>query len=666
MRARDEIIISNPRGAMARYQPVPAPIVPAAPGLAAPQVRETSILRAVLRHFWLVILFALVGAGGAYAFIKYTRPLYTSYAKIYIQPQSNMPLMNMTLGSSQRSNYLYTQADFIRSSKIFDMLPPQLAQFKTFEITQGDVQKYLAEELITDVDRKNDIITVAFETPYADEAPQVVAAVIKAYTDYQLLDRNTNASAVINTFKQERDKKEEEKKQIEEKLAQFKARYPTIELAIDKTMLNEYMGLHSQLVTAQIKYLEASTNFGPTHPSVVNAHAMVERLDQMVADTQEQLKRSNLLAAQYQQMVAEVEERRQYIAQADQQIQQLRMAKDAQTIVNDVTVYDPPRVPERPSFPRKTRTMAAAILVGALLGACLALMRDRMDTRMRSVEEIQTLVGLPILGVVPAMSGRRTAIARAMTVHLDPRSVVAEAYRTIRTAVYFGTNDAACKTILVTSPEPGDGKTTSASNLAIAIAQTGRTALLLDADFRKPTQHKNLDIKDSVGLSSVLAGRETLERAIQSTGVEGLDILPCGPIPGNPSEILNSREFGELIDALAARYDHIIFDSPPVNAVTDARILGAVCDATILVMRADKSTRKAGEHARNALMAVGARILGAIVNDAPNRKGYEVYGGSYYGSVDVRSRHADRPQPAVTPVRRISPASNSLNEEAVG
>jgi capsular exopolysaccharide synthesis family protein len=541
-----------------------------------------------------------------------------------------------------------------------------MAKFKTFEVTQGDMQKYLAEELIADVDRKNDIITVAVETPYDTEAPQIVTAVIDAYKRYQLLDRDTNASVVINTFKQERDKKELEKKEIEGRIAQFRARYPAIEMAVDGTAFQEYKELRLRLVQAQIDSMTKAASFGPTHPSVINARQLERQLDERVADAQEQLKRTNLLAAQYQQMLGDVEERKQYITQADQQIQQLRMAKDAQQIVNDVTTYEPARVPEKPSFPRKTRTMAAAILVGALLGACLALMRDRMDTRMRSVEEIQTLVGLPILGVVPAMSGRRTAIARAMTVHLDPRSVVAEAYRTIRTAVYFGTNDAACKTILVTSPEPGDGKTTSASNLAIAIAQTGRTALLLDADFRKPTQHKNLDIKDTVGLSSVLAGREPLERAIQSTGVEGLDILPCGPIPGNPSEILNSREFGELIDALAARYDHIIFDSPPVNAVTDARILGAVCDATILVMRADKSTRKAGEHARNALLAVGARILGAIVNDAPNRKGYEVYGGSYYGSVDVRSRHGDRPQAPVTAVRRIGPSTNDLNEEAVG
>ena len=176
--------------------------------------------------------------------------------------------------------------------------------------------------------------------------------------------------------------------------------------------------------------------------------------------------------------------------------------------------------------------------------------------------------------------------------------------------------------------------------------------MLLDADFRKPTQHKNLDIKDSVGLSSVLSGTETLDRAIQRTGVEGLDILPCGAIPGNPSEILNSQEFGELVDRLAMKYDHIIFDSPPVNLVTDARILGAVCDATVLVLRAEKSTRKAAEHARNALLSVGAKVLGIIVNDAARGRGYDNYGGGYYGMPDGRGPKngiAIAPMPPTTP-----------------
>ncbi len=654
MRARDEIMIQDPRAALAHYQPMPAAMVPSAPmAQQLPEVPETSIVRAILRHFWLVVLFATIGAGGAFAFLKYAKPLYTAEAKVYIQPQSSMQPLNVALGSSQRSNYLYTQADIIRSSVILKLLPPELATLQTFEITHGDMVKYLQKELATDVDRKNDIISVAVESPYAEEAPKITNAVVTAYQQYQLADKNTTASILLKTLGDELKKTQAEKQLLDEKKVKFEAANPLVQSAAQGAFQGQFTTYLQALTQARIDSISKQAAFGPLNDAVLRAKRMEEQLSMQLEDARDQVKNSNAKVQEYLKLQGDIEERKAFIAQVTDKIKGLELAKEAQTIVNDVQVLEQATVPEKPSFPRKTRTLAAAIFVGALLGACLALVRDRMDTRMRSVEEIQTVIGLPILGVVPAMSGRRTAIARAMTVHLDPRSVVAEAYRTIRTAVYFGAGEQACKTILMTSPEPGDGKTTSASNLAIAIAQTGRSVLLLDADFRKPTQHKNLDIKDAIGLSSVLAGREPLERAIQRTGVEGLDILPCGPIPANPSEILNSREFGELIDSLAARYDHIIFDSPPVNAVTDARILGAVCDATILVMRADKSTKKAGEHARNGLLAVGARILGAIVNDAPNRKGYEVYGGSYYGSIDVRTRQADRAADPVLDGRRL-------------
>src|SRR5262249_30432476 len=154
--------------------------------------------------------------------------------------------------------------------------------------------------------------------------------------------------------------------------------------------------------------------------------------------------------------------------------------------------------------------------------------------------------------------------------HNDPMSDVAEAYRTVRTAVYFGQSSGVAKTLLVTSPSPGDGKTTLASNLAIAMAQAGNRILLLDADFRKPTQHKIFELDKRMGLSSVLAGQAKLADAIQHTSVPGLDVLPCGPIPANPSEILNSQTFADLLEQLTGRYDHVLLDSPPVMPVTDA------------------------------------------------------------------------------------------------
>jgi capsular exopolysaccharide synthesis family protein len=646
MRAREDIVLRNERmtaPALVMYQPNAASsaLGPAMP----PELPEPSIIRGILRHFWLVIVFAAVGAGGAWTFIKYARPLYTSESKIYIQPSSGPRVLAETLGSTQRSNYLYTQAELIKSSPILTLVAgkPQIKAMRTFELTHGDPIEYFRDELGAEVDRKNDIISVWVRSPYPEEAATIVNTVVQCYTDYQSMEKATNSSGLLSSFETSRQQAVQKRQALQGDLDEFKKKNPN--WYFEQEYLQELMQFSNAWTQAQILTMTLQSSLAPGHPSLLAAKVNEEALANRYADKRNQLIKARGAAADYQRKAADLQTQEEMLRQLDAQIASLRTAQQTEQIFNQVQVLEAGVVAVKPSFPRRTRTMAVAIVLGGLLGAGLALLRDRSDGRMRSVEEIQTVIGLPILGVVPAMGGRRTAVARAMTVHLDPRSVVAEAYRSIRTAVYFGANGSRCKTILVTSPEPGDGKTTSASNLAIAIAQTGRSVLLLDADFRKPSQHKNLDIKGSIGLSSVLAGHEPLDRAIQRTGVEGLDILPCGPIPANPSEILNSREFGELVDTLAGRYDHILFDSPPVNAVTDARILGAVCDSTIIVLRADKSTRKAGEHARNALLAVGARLLGAVVNDAPSGKAYASYGGSYYGNAaaDVGGmRHADR------------------------
>ena len=615
--------------------PLGAPLPPGMPQ----QICEPSLFRAVLRHFWLVVLCGLIGAGAAMAFLNYAQPRYTAASKIYIEP-TNPRVLTDTLGSAQRSNYLYTQAEVIKSGPILSIVAekPHIKQLQTFELTGGNVTLYLRQRLQAEVGRKDDIISVAIDSPYPDDAARIVNAVVEAYTDYQSVEKRTAADDILESLRRTKAEADAKLQRTQAEMFEFTQKNPSMNF--DQIYQRELGELSQRYIQAQLATIEARAAYNPGHPRLQAAQRTEEDLYIKYQQKLQQVVKANALTVDFSRLASDLATQKDFVKRLDDRIKELEVNKDAAQIFNNVQVLE--QAITWQSFPRPRQTMAVAIVAGVLLGAGLALLRDRLDGRLRSVEEIQTIIGLPILGVVPAMSGRRTAVARAMTVHLDPRSTVAESYRTIRTAVYFGTNGTACKTLLITSPEPGDGKTTSASNLAIAIAQTGRSVLLLDADFRKPTQHKNLDIKDAVGLSSVLAGREPLERAIQRTGVEGLDILPCGPIPANPSEILNSREFGELIDTLATRYDHIIFDSPPVNAVTDARILGAVCDATILVLRADKSTRKAGEHARNALLSVGARLLGAIVNDAPRRKGYEVYGGGYYyGSNDLRPRQHD-------------------------
>jgi polysaccharide biosynthesis transport protein len=277
--------------------------------------------------------------------------------------------------------------------------------------------------------------------------------------------------------------------------------------------------------------------------------------------------------------------------------------------------------------------MMTALMMGLALGTGMGLMRDWMDHRLRSAEDITASLGLPVLGVVPHMSSKHSIVARGQTVTLEPMSESAEAYRTVRTALFFGAAGADAKTFLLTSPSPGDGKSTSASNLAIAMAQAGHRTLLIDCDFRKPTQHRIFEIDDKVGLSSVIAGQAPLRDAIQRTRVARLQVLPCGPIPPNPAEILNGKRFAQVMDVLVRVYDRIVIDSPPVMPVTDSRILAASADVTLLVLRANKSTHRLSVAARDGLASVGASMLGVMVNDVPRRKNGYGYGGyGYYGT----------------------------------
>jgi len=322
-----------------------------------------------------------------------------------------------------------------------------------------------------------------------------------------------------------------------------------------------------------------------------------------------------------------------------------KLCDDLQTRMNEihvtedtgalnVTVLEWGKPPGAPSKPDRTRTLMIALLLGITLGFGMAFVIASTDHRFRSAEEVQSALDLPVLGAVPLISGVSTLPERGKQVELQPTSDVAEAYRTIRTAVYFGLADTQQKTLLITSPQPGDGKSTSASNLAIAMAKAGRRTLLVDADFRRPSLHKIYNLGPSIGFAGVLQGKGPIADAIQPTGITNLDLLPCGPVPDNPAELLNSEHFAEVLKGLSEQYIHVVIDSSPVLPVTDARILAAVCDSTLLVLRAEKSTRRTARFARDMLQSTGASLAGVLVNGASKRSGGYGYGygyGYYYG-----------------------------------
>ncbi|MBN1126170.1 MAG: polysaccharide biosynthesis tyrosine autokinase [Sedimentisphaerales bacterium] len=322
----------------------------------------------------------------------------------------------------------------------------------------------------------------------------------------------------------------------------------------------------------------------------------------------------------------------------DDRIKRLDVAKDVGTL--NISIIETAEPAVNPAEPQKARVLGLALFIGLASGVGVALGKDMKDQRLHSIEEITGLLKLPVLGTLPAMtSPKQTVSIRGQKVHVSPDSREAEAFRTLRTAICFGAPKEEARVILVTSPAPGEGKTTVASNLGIALGQTGQKVLIMDADFRRPSQDKvfNLDRKEK-GLSSVLAGELELEEAIEHTGLNNLDVLICGPSVPNPAEILDSRRFRAIVDELSKQYDRLIIDSPPVIAVTDALILAAQSDVTLLVVRAESSTRKISMQARESLNTVNARILGVVVNDvSTNGSSYGYYTQySYYYRTDEK------------------------------
>ena len=419
--------------------------------------------------------------------------------------------------------------------------------------------------------------------------------------------------------------------------------------------------LRVQILKAEQNVSELSKKFGSKHPTMITAQSdlrvLIEKREQeirrviesirneyelakaneanfrrMAAQTKSETLNLNEKFVQYEALKREAESSRQLFDTIIKKIKEQDITQDIRTV--DVWVVERAETPKAPAKPKKAQNMLIGLLVGLFGGIGLAFVVNHLDNTIKSLDEAEGRLGVPVLGVVTLLKTPGTPIEEISM--KEPRSLHAETYKGLRTSVLLSSGGAPPKNILVTSVMPGEGKTVTSVNLAMSIAQASHSVLLIDSDLRRPRIHKIFGLRNEKGLSTYLAGASDMDIVVSEVA-PNLSIVPSGPIPPNPSELLSSAHMTMLLEALKPKFDFLIWDTTPLLTVTDGLILSKILDGTILVTKAGYATYEGVSRALKSLQGMESRFLGILINGLDAKKSgyysrYYEYGYGYgYG-----------------------------------
>jgi capsular exopolysaccharide synthesis family protein len=461
-----------------------------------------------------------------------------------------------------------------------------------------------------------------------------------------------NAAAEAPDFSAPEIQSDQRIQKLRERLADLKERRQ----AMLETFTKEWPGIKQ--LDAQIKPVEADLNRAPKEVLAAlksradSADARVKSLtrsyERQHGTTTQQTKDQIDLAV----ISSELETNKQLLNTLTARLRELSLASGGGT-PTDVTVSTYSRIPHAPIGPMRTRTIILAFILSLVAGIGLAFLLDFLDDSIKSVEDVDRYIHLPALALIPAgrsdkpkLRGTEPPAPRDMTALAlvsDVRSPIAESYRHLRTSLLLSSAGNPPRTILVTSSQPSEGKTTTAINTAFMLAQTGAQVLIIDCDLRRPRLHAHFNVPNARGLTNALSGElDDLDSLIQTYDKQpNLKLLPSGPVPPNPAELLGSEEMRRLLTMLSEKFTHIIVDSPPAISFTDASILSTFVDGVILVIHGGRSSRAVVRRAKQQLLDVGAHIFGVVLNNVKIESHDYYYSGyagyyksEYYGDDD--------------------------------
>ncbi len=473
-------------------------------------------------------------------------------------------------------------------------------------------------------------------------------------------------SQTLNRVQAERIALESRRKQILD-VRDKKLPLDSLEKVIDNNLIQDLKRKYLQVREDQAEVGEKYLPGHPRYVSLENRASMLREsidreIDKVLGSMEAEYRTKLETERSLQKAVGQVKDEAQSINQKEIDYNRLKRVADNYAALhqlvltrqkeatlashqetNNVYKLDAAIEPLLPVYPRVRLNVLLAVVVGLLGGIGLAFFLEYLDNSIKSQEDVEKYLHVPFLGIIPSIKlidpgaeGKQNTPMRDNYLLSHPKSSVAECCRTVRTNILFMTPDNPARRLLVTSSQPEEGKSTASINLSITMAQGGSRVLLVDTDLRRPRLHKTFGVKTGMGITTAILGEGSLEEVIHHSEIPGLDLLPCGPVPPNPTELLHTDRFARIVEQLSEMYDRVIFDSPPVLVVADPLILSRLMDGVVVVIKSSHTARDLPRVAIRQLKDMQARILGVVLNDLDlehREYGYYYYRryGYYYG-----------------------------------
>ncbi|WP_180009168.1 polysaccharide biosynthesis tyrosine autokinase [Acinetobacter sp. YH12238] len=497
------------------------------------------------------------------------------------------------------------------------------------------VSSLLSQYQVSEKGKGTGILELTYKGQDKQHITQILNATLAAYTQ-QNIERRTAETA--QTLKFLEDQLPELKQQLdvaEREFNRFRQQYNTVDVTQESNLyISQSISLETTKAGLEQRIAETSAKYTNEHPAMQQMNAQLGAINKRIAELDGTLKRLPELQRQYLQLFREVEVKQQLYTNLLNSYQQLRIVKAGE--IGNVRIVDTAVEPIASIAPKKLQILILSVFLGGFLGTLLALLRNMLRSGIKDSNQIENELDLPVYATVPrspVQESRIKILKKKKNIPIlavkNSDDIAIESLRSMRTAIHFALSSAKNNIIMISSPAPELGKSFISTNLATILAQSDKRVLLIDADLRRGYMHKYFNYDPKPGLTEYLNGQQELGSVVRSTEVENLSFISRGKSPANPSELLSTQKFADMLTHLSSQFDHILIDTPPVLAVTDGIIISQYAGVNLVVARYAKTQMKELELTVNRFEQAGVKVNGFILNDIQREAGGYGYGYNY-------------------------------------